>query len=305
MKNILILAAAGMAGHVISNILEQTNQYNILKTVRESNNIHCHNLTEQIYLDLKNQDQLKNTIIKFNPDIIINSAGVLVQNSKDNPAEAIYINSYLPHYLNQLSTTNNFKLIHISTDCVFNGYKGQYTENDPPDATDIYGKTKALGEINTHNNHLTIRTSIIGPELKTNGTGLMHWLFNQSGDIKGFTNAIWSGVTTLELAKFIKYAVENTENSHNICGLYHLTNNNAINKFDLITLIKAILNIEYINIIPDSNYKSNKSFINTYTNLYNVPSYKDMLLEIKNFILKNKELYPHYKFIAHEDTIFN
>lgn len=297
MSKILILAAAGMAGHVVASILEKNKDLEILKTSRcgesitESNTVH---------LELKDQDKLNTVINNFAPDYIISCAGILVNSSDNNPAEAIYINSYLPQYLNKLSETLGFKLIHISTDCVFSGSKGQYTEQDTPDATNAYGRTKTLGEID-NNKNLTIRTSIIGPELKPNGTGLMHWFFNQSGDIKGFTKAIWSGVTTLELAKFIVHIIKlelDTNNSFNLTNIYHLTNNSSINKYDLLNLIKTQFKISHINIQPDDNYNANKSFISTrdIKNLnYSVPSYADMITELYNHMAAHKDLYSQYK----------
>lgn len=302
-KKVLILAANGMAGHVISKILEKNNNLTLLKTIRDQNSFS--NQQNIVNLDLKDQEQLKQLIKEFNPDYVINCAGILVQDSTDNPLDAIYVNSYLPNLLNQLSEINNFKLIHISTDCVYSGKKGEYTEQDIPDATNVYGRTKALGEIN-NNKHLTIRTSIIGPELKPNGTGLMHWFFNQSGEINGFTKAIWSGVTTLELAKFIdnfiKYDLANKNNvdSLNISGIYHLTNNQSINKYDLLNLIKNNFNFNHINIKPTDSYSANKSFINTRINIsqalsYTVPSYQNMITELRDFMQINKNLYKQYK----------
>lgn len=308
-KKILILAASGMAGHVIKNIFEQDNNLEVLNTVR-SNNITNYNAfsknSKTINLDLYNKDSLSKTIIEYAPDYIINCAGILIKDSDNHPDDAIYINSYLPNFLDKLSDTNNFRLIHISTDCVFSGTKGQYTELDTPDASNIYGRSKALGEINNHK-HLTIRTSIIGPELKSNGTGLLHWFLNQSGDINGFTKAIWSGVTTLELAKFIntliKSEIDNTnsnqsdKNSNIINGIIHLTNNTNINKFDLLCLFKKIFNINNIHIHPVDSYVSDKSFIHTRElNLqYKTPDYSTMLHELYNHISVNKDLYNQYQ----------
>ena len=110
--------------------------------------------------------------------------------------------------LNKLCDSINSKLIHISTDCVFSGKTGGYDENSIKDAIDDYGKTKSLGEFDSECNHLCIRTSIFGPEIKQNGEGLVHWLFNQKGKIFGYKNVFWSGVTTLELSKAIRFSIE-------------------------------------------------------------------------------------------------
>lgn len=301
MYNILILAANGMAGHVISSKLEQNKNFNILKTSRDERLNTRQNI---VNLDLKNFDKLNQLIERFKPSYVINCAGILVKASSEDPCEAILINSYLPNYLDKLSKLNNFKLIHISTDCVFSGKKGQYIESDNTDAQDSYGRTKALGEINnTHN--LTIRTSIIGPELKNNGTGLLHWFLNQSGTIKGFTNAIWSGVTTLELAKFINSIIKNElgkpdQSKKSISGLFHLTNNKKINKYQLLDVFKNIFKTEHITIHPDDVYHVDKSLVNTRTEIntyldYNIPDYDIMLHELYQYMTYHKALYKQYK----------
>ena len=119
----------------------------------------------------------------------------------------------------------NAKLIHNSTDCVFSGEKGtSYIETDEKDGNGVYAKTKGIGEV-ISDKHLTIRTSVVGPELKSDGEELFHWFMTQSGTISGYTRAIWSGVTTLELAKAVLWSIENK-----ITGLYHITNNDSICK---------------------------------------------------------------------------
>ena len=133
-----------------------------------------------------------------------------------------FINSELPRKLNQLVIKRDKKLIHFSTDCVFGGYTGGYDENSIKDAIDDYGKTKSLGEFNSEFN-LCIRTSIIGPEIKQNGEGLLHWIFQQKGKVYGYKNVFWSGVTTLELSKAIDFSIEN-----NVNGLWNFTNSEPI-----------------------------------------------------------------------------
>lgn len=313
MHNILIIAANGMAGHVISDVLATNKEFKILNTIRILDNVQQVPLSDKsdsssntkfINLELHDLQKLDLIINDFKPEYIINCSGILVRDSKQDPSEAIFINSYLPNYLNKLSKKNTFKLIQISTDCVFSGTKGNYTENDTTDALDTYGRTKALGEV-IDNNNLTIRTSIIGPELKANGTGLMHWFFNQSGTTKGFTNAFWSGVTTLELAKFINSVLdfETNNNTKKISGLYHLTNNHVINKYELLTLIKNIFEINHINITPDSQHSVNKSFVNTDSETkklldYATPDYKDMINQLREYMAINERKYQQYKLFS-------
>uniref|UniRef100_UPI0028AB8762 sugar nucleotide-binding protein n=1 Tax=Empedobacter sp. TaxID=1927715 RepID=UPI0028AB8762 len=195
MKKILVLGAAGMAGHVVYTYLTELNKYEVIGTTN-SNNIKGVN----IKLNIFDKDEVEKTIKKLQPDIIVNCIGMLIRTSRTNPDQTIYGNAYFPYILKDLADKNNAKLIHISTDCVFSGKIGGYTENSFKDATDVYGLSKNLGEIIDDKN-LTIRTSIIGPELKQNGEGLFHWFMQQDRIVNGFKSNFWSGVTTLELAK--------------------------------------------------------------------------------------------------------
>ena len=230
-KKILLLGGTGMAGHMIYYYLQNTNKY-IIKNV-----VYRNKLTEDsIVVDVTDKAAVELIVRQENPDIIINCIGVLIKGSKEHPDNAIYINAYFPHLLKRISDNIDAKLIHISTDCVFSGKKGNYSESDFRDADDVYGRSKALGEI-INNKDLTIRTSIIGPELKHNGEGLFHWFITQQGEVYGFKTAIWGGVTTLELAKAIDYAIEN-----NTTGLVQLSNGIGINKYDLLMLFKKIWN---------------------------------------------------------------
>jgi dTDP-4-dehydrorhamnose reductase len=283
MKKILILGASGMAGHVVYTFLENTKKYSILGTTN-SNEF----LFNTVKLDIFRTENLIEIINLFQPDYVINCIGLLIKDSLKNPEKTIYVNSYIPHLLSKLAFEKSFKLIHISTDCVFSGKYGKYTENSLKDATDIYGLSKSLGEIIDENN-LTIRTSIIGPELKNNGEGLFHWVMNQKNEIFGFKSNIWSGVTTLELAKFIDYVID-----FDLKGLVHLTNNIPISKFELLHLINKVHNLE-LKISSKKDYKCNKSFLNTNIDIvYKVPTYEKMLFDQKEFMIFNNIFYNHY-----------
>lgn len=278
---ILILGASGMAGHIIYSYLKSTNKYSILGTTN-TNNFSLNT----IKLDVYNINNLVEILESFQPDFVINSIGVLIRESKINPEKTIYVNSFLPHLLNKLAKQNKFKLIHISTDCVFSGKEGKYTVNSIKDSLELYGLSKSLGEI-VDNSNLTIRTSIIGPELKNSGEGLFNWVLNQKNEIFGFKSNFWSGVTTLELAKFIEFVIDN-----DVKGLVHLTNSIPISKFELLILINSIYNLNLI-ISDKKDYICDKSFINTNLN-YEVPSYEKMILELQVFMKKNRKYYSHY-----------
>ena len=282
-KKVLVLGSTGMLGHQVVNYLSAFDEFEVVD-ISFRNKLR----SKTVILDVSNQELLKKTIQKMRPDHIINCIGVLIDGANSNIANAIYINAYLPHLLANIAETIDAKLVHISTDCVFSGEKGHYTEVDEKDGQDTYAKTKALGEIIDDTN-VTLRTSIIGPELKSNGEGLFHWFMNQSGTINGFTKAIWSGVTTLELAKAIKWAIQN-----NITGLYHITNNDSINKYDLLNLFKKYTQ-KNIKIVAVDGKKVDKSFIDTRKEInYEIPSYDTMIKDMVDFIRENKKYYKQY-----------
>ena len=237
-------------------------------------------------IDVKNILALESCIAELQPEYIVNCIGILVTGSQDE-GNAIYLNAFLPHKLAAIASTFNSKLIHISTDCVFSGSKGQYLETDLRDGRGVYAQTKILGEIVDEIN-LTLRTSIVGPELKSEGEGLFHWFMNQHESIEGYTKAIWSGVTTIELAKAVKWAID-----QNITGLYHVTNNTSISKFELLKLFKKYTQKE-ININSTDGKAVDKSFLDTRGEInYQIPSYEIMVSEMVESMKSNASLYPY------------
>jgi dTDP-4-dehydrorhamnose reductase len=192
---------------------------------------------------------------------------------------AFQVNSLLPHQLAKLIERQKGKLIHISTDCVFSGKKGDYTENDIPDGTSVYAQSKRLGEI-ISDNHLTIRTSIIGPELKEDGIGLFLWFMKQVGEIKGYKKVLWNGVTTLELAKATEAMIMS-----NVTGLYHLGSEEKISKYSLLKLIQQTFEKTDVEIIPDDAFRLDRTIKNTRTDfLYPIPSYEQMLVDLRDWM---------------------
>ncbi len=282
-KKVLLFGATGMAGHVVYYYLNATGKYEITNVVYRTK------LTDDsIVVDVTNNNAVEKVIKETCPDLIINCIGVLIKGSKDAPDNAIFINAYFPHFLKRIADEVGARLVHISTDCVFSGKKGQYTETDFRDADDVYGRSKALGEI-INEKDLTIRTSIIGPELKQNGEGLFHWFMHQQGQINGFETAIWGGVTTLELAKAIDVAVDK-----GWTGLVHLSNGVGIAKYDLLLLFQKIWDKRDVKIIPFAGYKVDKSIARTERFDYVVPEYEEMLKEMFLWMLSYPQLYLHY-----------
>lgn len=267
-----------MAGHVAYYYLQSLGKYDITNVVFRTK------LTEDsIVVDVTDNAKIEELIKDKEPDIILNCVGVLIKGSKENPDNAIYVNAYLPHLLKKFSDKVGCKVIHISTDCVFSGKKGNYTEEDFRDADDIYGRSKALGEL-MNDRDLTIRTSIIGPELKKNGEGLFHWFMNQCGVINGYTKAIWGGVTTLELAKAIDKSID-----RDLVGLVHLSNGKSISKYDLLCFLQTIWKKKDVIIKEYAGDNINKSIAKSCD--FDVPNYEEMLQQQYEWMRLHRNLY--------------
>lgn len=282
-KKVLLFGATGMAGHMAYYYLNGTGKYDICNVVYRTK------LTDDsIIVDVTDKYAVSQVVRDVHPELIINCVGVLIKGSIEHPDNAIFINAYFPHLLKKLSDEVGAKLIHISTDCVFSGKKGNYVEDDFRDADDVYGRSKALGEI-IGDKDLTIRTSIIGPELKKNGEGLFHWFMHQAGQIRGFRTAVWGGVTTLELAKSIDVAVE-----RNTTGLIQLSNGVGISKYDLLHLFQRIWNKYDIEILPFDGNRIDKSIAKSARFDYEVPDYETMLEEQLTWMKVHQNLYNRY-----------
>ena len=264
-----------MLGHVLLNKLNKNKAFEVYDITRNKeeriNNFDC---------DVTNFNSLFEIIKEIKPDYIVNCMGVLIKGSIEDPANAILINAVLPHKLVQFSKAINAKFIHISTDCVFDGSKGNYIESDKKTAQDTYGLSKSLGEIIDDKN-LTLRTSIIGPELKNNGEGLFSWFINQKGEVNGFTESIWGGVTTLVLAEVVIKSI-----NESYTGLVHVTNGKPISKFDLLSLIKDKFELNNVTLKRVPGKKVDKS-LSTRFNYFNILSYEEMISEMRNYLIKN------------------
>jgi len=283
-KSIIVLGANGMAGHIITiGLREDINNYNVISVARS-----CSEIKPTIIQDVSDFVGLKSLIDSTKPDIIINCIGLLNKTAEDNPDQAVLINSYLPHLLESTTKNTKTKIIHISTDCVFSGEEGGYLESSFKNGYGYYAQSKSLGEL-INSKDLTFRTSIIGPELNQNGIGLFHWFANQNIEIKGYTNAFWTGVTTIELLNAIKVAI-----NIDLVGLYHLVNSEKISKFDLVSLFNEIFGTG-LSIKPHDGYNVDKSLINTRSDFpFRVKEYKEMIIEMKKWIIEHKKLYTHY-----------
>lgn len=282
---ILIFGATGMLGHTLFNYLGQNNSdLNTFGTVRDENDFKLFTKDQakkliSAKIDICYED-INSIIEKVEPDLVLNCIGLIKQDDKSKSyIDSISINSLLPHIFSKVCDEKKIRLIHFSTDCVFLGTKGNYLEKDTPDCNDVYGLTKLLGEVNSPN-HLTLRTSIIGHEIKKK-LGLLEWFLNEKNEIKGFSNAIFSGLTTFEIAKFIKnFIIPDTK----ISGIYHLSSV-PISKYNLLKLINDYYDLnhkitKFDEIIIDRSLNSNQ--LKKLTG-YSPPEWDQMISEMKEW----------------------
>jgi dTDP-4-dehydrorhamnose reductase len=261
-KTILIIGSGGMAGHMIERYLSEESSWKVVGLKKGD-------------FEINNgwKNHLEKVIDNVNPTHIINCIGILVEKSTEDPINAIKVNSLFPHDLAHLASSRGIKVIHLSTDCW----------ND----LSVYGRSKRAGEIN-YKDHLTIRTSIIGPELKNNGSGLFHWFLNQKDHVNGFSEHYWDGVTTLELAKFIAKQIESDDSS----GIIDFRTKEKTSKFELLNVLqqvfkKDIVIQEFKTVLVDKTNNSPEFICEK--------SYMDQLNELKTWMDSHTALYRQYQ----------
>lgn len=281
---VVVLGASGMLGHAVFRTLDAKQDIEVFGTVRSAKSISRLpvDLQEKCFpiTDINNDKELESLFGKYKANTIVNCIGLVKQlDEANNPVSSLTINSLLPHRLAHICGKLKARLIHISTDCVFSGKAGNYSEDDFPDAADLYGRSKLLGEV-TGSNSITLRTSIIGHELQSSH-GLIGWFLKQRGQIKGFTNAIFSGLPTCELAKIIS---DHVLPRPRLAGLYHVSSN-PISKYDLLELVNRIYNKNLI-IEADAKLKIDRSlnssrFQNDFS--YTLQSWPDLVKQMCEF----------------------
>ena len=269
---VIVLGSNGMAGHIITQYLKQYG-HEVITMAKTS---------ADFAFDIENPALVK-SFFNYLPEVdyVINCIGLLVKDSNSRPDRAALVNSWFPHFLEYRYQNTNTRVIHLSTDCVFSGSKGDYIETDLHTETNAYGKSKSYGELN-NDKDITFRMSIIGPELKQSGTGLMNWLTtNPSKEVFGWVNAHWNGITTLQLAKSINdYMMDPS-----FTGVYHLVSPESVNKFELLTLINDIYNLDKTIIRTFGPKPVNKILVDTRKLVKSViPAYNVQLAELKNFV---------------------
>lgn len=283
---ILILGGDGMLGHQLFQRLGSRHEVRV--TLRQTL---AHYSALNLFpkssaydeIDVRNFERVRHVVTDFHPDAVVNATGIVKQRSAaTHSIPSIEINALFPHKLSALCLEAGTRLVHMSTDCVFSGRRGNYSEGDTPDAEDIYGRSKLLGEV-TEAPGITLRTSIIGQELSRK-TGLLEWFLAQKAPIKGFRNALFSGFTTIEMSRIIELILMHSPPRY---GLYHVSSA-PINKHDLLRHIRDKLGLP-TEIVADETFKCDRSldsskFRDDFS--YTPPSWDAMIAELAETIGK-------------------
>ena len=285
---ILILGGSGMLGHQLFKHVKDRHETRVTLR-REIAAYEACNLFNPLNayagIDVRATDQLKEVFEDFQPGVVVNAVGIIKQLPSANESiPSIELNSLFPHRLALLCKENNVRVIHLSTDCVFNGKKGNYTEADSTDAEDLYGRTKLLGELR-EKHCLTLRTSMIGKEL-IRKKSLLEWFLSQKGTVKGFTKAIFTGFTTMELCRIIEMLAMKYPQAS---GMYHVSSE-PISKYDLLLMIKNGLKLP-TDIKPDDSFECDRSLNSSKFRLefnYIPPGWDQMIEELCKEILETK-----------------
>lgn len=281
---ILVLGASGMLGNAMVRVLSEDAHHAVYGTLRSEGSRRYFKETSNLNfvsgVDAGDFDVLASVMAQIRPDAVINCIGLVKQLAAANdPLVALPINSILPHRLARLCDLLKARLVHVSTDCVFSGLKGMYTEDDRPDATDIYGRTKLMGEVD-YPHAITLRTSIIGHELGSRH-GLVEWFLAQGGSVEGYRKAIFSGLPTYELARVVR---EEVLPRPSLSGLYHVASQ-PISKFDLLELV----NRQYgkgVTILPSDHLAIDRSLCGKRFEVvtgYKAPSWIDLIAAMYQF----------------------
>jgi dTDP-4-dehydrorhamnose reductase len=276
---VLVLGTNGMAGHVVHGHLSRCRGFDAIKFEDH--------VPAGFRISAGTLDEARRAIVASEPQILVNCIGSLINASRVSPASAIFTNSYLPHWLASLGDDYRYRLVHISTDCVFSGRDGNYTESSFRDADDVYGRSKALGEID-YKNHLTIRTSIIGPELRHPGSGLFDWIMRQSGEVPGYSRVYWNGITTVDLARAIEFAIRCPTS-----GLIQVSHKVPISKFDLLLQIASTFRLA-VRVTENTKPIHDKSLQPSERFAFTPLGYPEMVADLFQWIQEHRHSYPHY-----------
>ena len=282
-----VLGCNGMAGHLISLYLQEKG-HDVLGFDRQKSS-----LVKSIAGDARDSKTLKDIVDAGKFDTIINCIGILNQFAENDHELAAYLNAYFPHFLAKITDRTATQVIHMTTDCVFSGKKGSYTEVDLRDGETFYDRSKALGELDDEKN-LSLRNSIVGPDINPKGIGLLNWFMNNTNgdypEVNGYTKAMWSGQTTYQLAKTMEAAAQ-----ARVHGLINAVPNSSISKYDLLKLFNKYLRGDKVKINPIEGVNADKSLVRTNFEFeYIIPDYETMVSEMADWMKNHKSLYSHY-----------
>jgi len=293
-KTVLVLGVSGMLGHAVYRHFAGLPDYTAFGTVRSKSGLSRYFSDDEVKniisgIDAENFDSFIKVFANVRPDVVINCIGVIkhLPEAKDSYI-SINVNSFLPHRLAKLCSVADARLVHISTDCVYDGVKGNYVEVDNSNAEDLYGKSKYLGEVD-YPNAVTLRTSIIGHEFNSD-ISLIDWFLSQNTEVNGYTNAIYTGLPTYELARVIEQYVLPHPELH---GLYHVSSD-KISKYDLLQLVakhyaKSIKINSFTGFTLDRSLDSTK--FRHLTN-YTPPGWEKLIVNMHQQFIKN-DCYSH------------
>lgn len=266
---LLIFGGNGMAGHMLVQYFSECTPHTVFYTTRDTGD------PQGLFVDVRDYSAVQKAVELVRPNVIINAVGVLNQFADADVTGAYEINGLLPHRLRRLADAAGAKLIHISTDCVFLGDRGGYSETDKPDGVSTYAVTKALGEVKEPG-HLTIRTSIIGPEIRRDGIGLLEWFLRQKGRVSGYRKVLWNGVTTLQLAKMIEEVMDTP-----LSGLIHLAHPHRVSKYELLRYFQEIWQKEDVELEATDEFVLDRTLTATRKDvMVRLPDYPAMLREL-------------------------
>ena len=280
---ILILGGGGMLGHRL--LMTLGTEFEVWATLRGSvpasapSGLFDPDRTIS-GIDVLNADAVTDVMARVRPDAVINCVGIIKQlAAAKDPFLSVSINSLLPHRLHRLCRATGARLIHFSTDCVFSGRKGSYTEDDPSDALDLYGRSKFLGET-VGEGALTLRSSIVGRELGS-ASGLAEWFLSQRGKrVRGYRRAVFSGFTTQEMARIVRRVLTQ---HHDLFGTLQVSSQ-PINKYDLLMLMQRVFGVD-VEIEPDDTIEIDRSLDSArFRRLtgYEPPSWPEMMAEMNH-----------------------
>lgn len=283
----LVIGASGMAGHVLSLYLIQAG-HDVTAMCRSDLSF-C----RTIKVDLRDDEAVRDAIRSGQYDAVFNYAALLNADSLQNPVEAIQINSRLPHYLASITADMPTRIVQMSSDGIFKGSSGMYGSGAFPDAVDLYGMSKALGELDDGKN-VTIRTSVIGPDTRESGTGLFNWFMKQQGHVFGYTRVLWNGLSSLELAR----AMEAVALSKAV-GIINLTPREFVSKFGLLQYFKDYFREhDTIEIEQVSDPVSDHRLVRGVDDFDFTPKgYSEQFADLKAWVNENRSLYPSYYFV--------